>query len=281
MRILKLIESNFLYLIWFSIYFVWTHSIIQLLFSMDFISATVFNLLLYGVTLTVAYFFGDVIIGLIEGARPVETREEREYLFPLFQEVCQDVRSRYPNLPRIRVHIIDTLTVNAMAIGNRTIAVTQGAINTFNSTELKGIIAHELSHIYYGDTKAIIINTIGNGIATIITLILKSILRLLENLWEQRQGNIFTIIRTILELLVFIMMWLGSFILSINSRGNEFKADKFAYETGYGEELIQALYILQKMSLGPKVKLIHRLKASHPRISKRICRLEVLVYEGF
>jgi len=248
---------------------------------MDFISATVFNLLLYGVTLTVAYFFGDVIIGLIEGARPVETREEREYLFPLFQEVCQDVRSRYPNLPRIRVHIIDTLTVNAMAIGNRTIAVTQGAINTFNSTELKGIIAHELSHIYYGDTKAIIINTIGNGIATIITLILKSILRLLENLWEQRQGNIFTIIRTILELLVFIMMWLGSFILSINSRGNEFKADKFAYETGYGEELIQALYILQKMSLGPKVKLIHRLKASHPRISKRICRLEVLVYEGF
>ena len=276
MRIIKFIGTNILYLIWFFIYFSWSNSVIQSLLGMDFISASIFTLLLYGVSLTVAYFFGDIIIGLIEGARPLETKQEKEYLIPLFEEVYQEVKWTYPELPKIRLHIIDALTVNAVAIGNRTIAVTQGAIETFDSEELKGIMAHEMSHIYYGDTKAIIINTIGNGIVTIFIVIIKLILRLLENFGEQREGKIFTIIRIILELWAFIMLWIGSVVLSINSRSNEFKADKFAYEVGYGEELTQALYILQKMSLGQKMKLVQRLKASHPRISKRIGRLEAL-----
>lgn len=276
MRVTKFIATNFIYLIWFSIYFSWSNFVIQVLLGMDFISATIINLLLYGISLTVAYFFGDAIIGLIEGARPLETKEEKEYLLPLFEEVYQDVQETYSGLPKIRLHIIDTLTVNAMAIGNRTIAVTKGAVQTFDSEELKGIMAHEISHIYYGDTKAIIINTIGNGIATIITLIIKAVLRLLDNFWEGKEGRIFTVIRKILELWVYLMLWVGSIILSINSRMNEFKADKFAHRTGYGEQLTQALYMLQKMSLGQKMKLVQRLTASHPRISKRIGRLEML-----
>ena len=183
--------------IWFLFYFGWSNSIIQSFLGVGFIGAIIPTLLLYGISLTVAYFFGDKIIGLIEGIRPIETRLEEDYLIPLFEEVYQDAKWSYPDLPRMQLHIIDGLTINAMAIGDRTIAVTQGAINTFDREELKGIIAHEMSHIYYGDTKAIIINTIGNGIVTIITLAIKLILRLLENFWEQKEGNIFKLIMRI------------------------------------------------------------------------------------
>ena len=44
--------------------------------------------------------------------------------------------------------------VNAFAIGRNTIAVTMGAIETFSSDELKGIIAHEFGHLSNGDTNS-------------------------------------------------------------------------------------------------------------------------------
>jgi len=276
-RLFEMARTNILYIIWLIIYFRWSHFVIQPFFGRDLVGGFVFTLMLYAVSLTIAYFFGDEILKLIEGVRPLETKREKEYLTPLFEEVYEDVKEIYPEMPEVKLHIVDTLSVNAMAIGNRTIAVTQGAVETFTSEELQGVMAHEMSHIYYGDTKAIIMNTIGNGIATIAVLGIKLFLRLLERIFGQREfGVIFTLFRFILETWVFLLLWFGRFILSFNSRANEFKADKFAYETGYGKQLTEALYILQKMSLGQKVKLVHRLQASHPRTSKRIGRLEAL-----
>jgi len=278
-RLFAITRRNILYIIWFLVYFTWSISLVQPFFG-SLGASFFFTLLLHGGSLAIAYFFGDFIFGLIEGIRPIETKREKDYLTPLFEEVYQDVKELYPDLPQIRLHIVDSLTVNAIAIGNRTIAVTQGAIETFDSEELKGIMAHEMSHIYYGDTKAIIFNTIGNGIFSICVFIVKAVLRMLDNISAKNESkgiqSAFGFIRAILEMSVFFMLFMGSLILSFNSRRNEFKADKFAYEAGYGGQLTEALYILQKMSLGQKVKLVHRLQASHPRISKRIAKLEAL-----
>ena len=70
--------------------------------------------------------------------------------------------------------------------------------------------------------------------------------------------------------------WVGNIILSFNSRANEFRADSFAFELGYGNQLADALYIIQKMSLGQKMKVVKRMQSSHPRTSTRIGRLEAL-----
>jgi Zn-dependent protease with chaperone function len=71
-------------------------------------------------------------------------------------------------------------------------------------------------------------------------------------------------------------MFLGTVILSANSRNNEYQADEFAHQIGYGGDLIESLYLLQKMSLGEEMALVERMTASHPLLAKRIGRLEML-----
>jgi heat shock protein HtpX len=67
----------------------------------------------------------------------------------------------------------------------------------------------------------------------------------------------------------------GFIITGINSRDNEYRADKFAYELGYGEGLISALYKLDKLTLMEgKRDTVEKIKASHPKIPFRIERLE-------
>ena len=77
--------------------------------------------------------------------------------------------------------------------------------------------------------------------------------------------------------MVFINV--SEIILALNSRTNEIQADTFAYEIGYGRELISAMYLLQKISLDSNLRLSERLKASHPHIAYRIEQLESLENE--
>lgn len=62
--------------------------------------------------------------------------------------------------------------------------------------------------------------------------------------------------------------------MMINSRKNEFSADKFSYDIGYDREMIEALYLLEKISLGDNSTIVQKMIASHPRITKRIEYLE-------
>ena len=45
----------------------------------------------------------------------------------------------------------DSLRLNAMAFGTRSIGLTEGAFRTFSNEELKGVISHELGHIHHHD----------------------------------------------------------------------------------------------------------------------------------
>jgi len=64
-------------------------------------------------------------------------------------------------------------------------------------------------------------------------------------------------------------------VMAINSRRNEYRADRFAYELGYGEEMVEALYLLEKINLGENSTVIQKMLRSHPRVTKRIERLEL------
>ena len=76
---------------------------------------------------------------------------------------------------------------------------------------------------------------------------------------------------------IYIFSLISKIILSINSRQNELWADKFAFDIGYGAELIDSLYILQKISLPHNLSILDRLRASHPNTAKRIEHLENLL----
>jgi len=278
-RLFVMIKNNILYIIWFLFYYSYTVRLVDLVVHEG---RNIIAFIIYGISIFIAFTFGDTIISLLEGARPLETKREKEYLLPILEEVYEDSKAEFPALPKIRLHIIDSLTVNGIAIGNHTVAVTQGAVETLDREELKGIIAHEIGHIYYGDTKATLINTVGNGIVTVFVVIIKLTIRLLEFISRLCDEStiaqmIFRLIRFIFEILGFCFLWFGLLIQSFNSRKNELRADKFAFLTGHGEQLTEALYIIQRMSLGQQMNLVSKVTASHPRTSKRIGKLEALV----
>ena len=278
-NILDFIKSNILYIIW---------SIVNFIISFLILGANSYSflicLVLYAVSLTVALSpLGEWILRLINGVRKLYTRREKDYLIPLFEEIYEDVKEEYPNLPDIEICIIDSLTVNACAMGRHTIAVTRGAVETFTEDELKGILLHEIGHIVHGDTKATLLNLIGNGLFSIGIIIVKTALLILDLVlipFFKRTGGITALISSIIHFIFDILLigftLIGNIILSINSRENEYRADRFAFENGYGEDLISALYLLQKMSLGGDMALIQKMQASHPHISKRIGALEYL-----
>ena len=83
-------------------------------------------------------------------------------------------------------------------------------------------------------------------------------------------------VQIIMELSILVFVNLSEIILASNSRTSELQADRFAYDIGYGEELIASLYLMQSISMNRKVKLSQRLRASHPHLAKRIGELERL-----
>lgn len=156
---MQFLKNNWIYVVWFLFYYL----IALALFTFQpqgILLVTVF----YAISITIALSpLGEAILRLMTNVRTLRTREEREYLEPLFQEVYESALQENPKLSRkIKIHIIDAMYANAFAVGRKTIAVTRGAINTFSEEELKGIIAHEFGHLNFGHTKALLLSTIGN-----------------------------------------------------------------------------------------------------------------------
>jgi Zn-dependent protease with chaperone function len=273
------IRLNGLYIIWFSFYVLVTTLIFRPF--TPFGKALALSTLIYGVTISITWLVGDEILKLIENIRPIETKKETEYLTPIFEDAYSTVKEIVPKLPHMRLHIIDNMSVNAFAIGSHTIALTQGAINTFSEEELKAIICHEIAHIYHGNTKAILMNTLGNGVITLFILAVRFVFEFLLHLEEPEErrtnGILYFILNMLYRLFSFIctcFLFVGNLVLSGNSRNAEFKADQFAFDVGYGKEMTDALYLLQKMSLSEDMRLVERIQVSHPRTSLRIARVE-------
>lgn len=239
--------------------------------------------IIYAISLIIALSpLGEKILRLLNRVRPLETNREKEYLQPLFDEVYDRVKEQYNNLMKIEVCVIDNMTVNAMALGRNTVAVTKGAMQTFTEEELKAVIAHELAHLVHGDTMAYIYAIIGNGIFSVFVLLARLCLLFFEYLKSNLTGkhSIFSAFMLLFKLYFEFCIWFMSFgfqvILSVNSRKTEFRADKFSYLLGYDSDMIEALYLLEKISLGDNSSIIQKMTASHPRITLRIKRLEIL-----
>lgn len=279
--------SHWTYILWFLLYFTGSFLILSSNRFIDYEEAFITCVVLYTISIAVALTCGEFVQKLLNGVRPPETSREKDYLLPLFNDVYEDAKELYSDLPRIKIFIIDNLSVNAFALGTHTVAVTQGAINTFSIEELQGIIAHEIAHIYYGDTKSKMLNEIGNGLFSIYVLFVDLFLKVLDLFFIDLDDPdtkdtstlfraLFLCLRLIINLSIMVTLFLGNVLLSGNERKNELRADRFAHSIGHDEGLKNALYLLQKMSLGENMRFIDRMQQNHPRISKRIETLELL-----
>ncbi|MFH1439341.1 MAG: zinc metalloprotease HtpX [Candidatus Woesearchaeota archaeon] len=114
----------------------------------------------------VTYFFSHKIVLAMYRAK-----ETNEKIHPELIKIVREV-SHLAGIPMPKVYIIPSEGSNAFATGrnpqNGVVACTQGIMNLLSKDELKGVIAHEISHIKNRD---ILIQTVAATIAGVISYV--------------------------------------------------------------------------------------------------------------
>jgi heat shock protein HtpX len=118
-----------------------------------FIGGTSGMMIALGVALVTnlfAYWNSDKMVLSMQGAHEVDPRTAPD-LYHMVETLAQRA-----GLPTPRVYLIDTPQANAFATGrnpqNSAVAVSRGLLQTLDTNEVAGVIAHELTHIKHRDT---------------------------------------------------------------------------------------------------------------------------------
>lgn len=112
-----------------------------------------------------SYWFSDSIVLRAYHAQPVT--DENHPLYRIVADLAQRA-----DLPMPKVYIIPTDMPNAFATGrspsHAAIAATEGILKMLDEDEIRGVLAHEMSHILHWD---ILISTIVASFASAISMI--------------------------------------------------------------------------------------------------------------
>ena len=155
-----------------------------------------------------------------------------------------------------------------------------------SNDEIRGVFAHEFSHLSNKDTDFLLFVCVGNLIVSAMFLIFRIILFALSFLLaalgssknKAFKGFIFAILLGKLYML-FVGLWtkFGLFLVNHSNRNHEYEADKFAYDLGYGIPLRNALEILRDENGNPS-GFVANLMSTHPDINTRIDKLNSYIF---
>jgi len=242
----------------------------------------------------ISYYSSAAIALTMARAVPVEKNDNPTY-WNVVENLCIA-----DGLPMPKLYITPEMQINAFATGrdpeHAAVAVTQGALQRLDKTELQGVLAHEMSHVKNRD---ILVSTVAAVLAGIISLIADIFLRSLffggigggRGRNNGDAGIIFLVVGIVLSILAPI----GTMLIQLAiSRRREALADASGVLlTRYPEGLISAL---QKIAIdevpmrsakdstahlwidspfkGQHVSWWHKIWMTHPPIEERIAALE-------
>jgi heat shock protein HtpX len=182
-----------------------------------------------------SYWFSDKIAVRAAGAKPVSEADAPE-LYEIVRELTQRA-----NMPMPAIYISPADQPNAFATGRNpehaAVAVTQGLLQVVNRDELRGVLAHELSHVANRD---ILISSVAAAVALGITFAARMFMwgAIFGGGGNNRDGgNVFGA----LAMMILAPIAAGLLQMAL-SRSREFEADRSGAELlGDGEPLARAL----------------------------------------
>lgn len=189
-----------------------------------------------------SYWFSDSIA--IRAARAVPVSEAQ---MPDYYAVVRDLCTR-ANLPMPRLYVTPDRQPNAFATGRNpehaAVAVTQGILEICSWDEMRGVLAHEMSHVGNRD---ILISSVAATLAMAITLLARFAAwgSLFFGGGQRDEGeNMFEVLALVL------LAPLAAMLLQLAlSRSREYQADRSGAELiGDGEPLARALSKLDAAS---------------------------------
>lgn len=223
-----------------------------------------------------------VLTPLLRARRP--STGEADVIEPLWAQIAQA-----NGLPANRyvVRVLPTDELNAFACGGHLVLVTSFAVNELTRAQLRGVLAHELSHHLGLHTVAI---TLGHWMSAPVVLLAR-VGFFLENVGRAAAGSfgrhsrVMATLGSVAAVIMHALSWVftaalrGSDALAnLVGHASEFEADQRAVRMGFGRELASALReLLARGTEHRPVGWRARLAASHPPARTRVARIEALM----
>ena len=242
------------------------------------------------------YFYSDKMVLAMYAAKPLD-EERYANIYSMVGELCRQMRIPMPTL-----WYVESSVANAFATGRNpahaSVAVTQGILDILDERELRGVLAHEISHVKNRD---ILFGTIAATMATAISYLANMIQWMFifssgSSRDENRGGWG--------ALLIAIIMPIAAALIQLAiSRSREFLADETgarcckdplalasALEKLHGSAAqahqappspahaaTASLFIVYPFSAGGMLKLF----STHPPMEERIARLHAMARRGY
>lgn len=223
-----------------------------------------------------------VLTPLLRARRPTDT--EADIIEPLWAQIAQA-----NGLPPSRyvVRVLPTDELNAFACGGHLVLVTSFAVHDLSQAQLRGVLAHELSHHLGLHTVAI---TIGHWLSAPVVLLAR-VGFFLENVGHAAAGSfgrkspVVAAVGSIVAVIMHALSWVftaalrgSDAVANLVGHSSEFEADRRAVRMGFGKELASALRELLARGTGRRpIGWRARLAASHPPARTRVARIEALM----
>jgi len=255
----------------------------------DWVGGILIFLVLAAAMNAISYFASDRIVLWSYRAKLV-TEAEAPGLYRIVRQVTQ-----MANLPMPKVAIVPTQTPNAFATGRNpqhaVVAVTDGILHLLSEDELRGVLAHEMSHVSNRD---ILVMSVAATLAGAISFMARMFWwNSLFGGSRDRNGNG---LATILAFVGMLLAPIAALLVQLAiSRSREYKADYTGAKTigqplalasalekleeanrrrpiGFGSPASQSLFIVNPFSGGAFVRIFR----THPPIEERVARLRAL-----